>query len=257
MTCRAAQPANESRPVAPEQPAVDASAPPTPFTDYRFEKPGQVRKITVKGLPPPFATPSAANGPKKVARPEGAWPQVPPGFQVDLYAAGLDDPREIRTAPNGDFFVTEMSAGVVRVFRGFTKTGKPNRVAVFATGLDRPFGIDFYPRGPDPQWVYIGNNGSVVRFPYRNGDLQARGSSEHIMDLPSNGHATRDIRFSPDGRKLFVSVGSASNVDDTDTHPEEKNRADILEVNPDGTGLRIYASGIRNPSAMAFRPQDG
>jgi glucose/arabinose dehydrogenase len=262
MTCHAVQPANELRPAvltgqAAFTDTANPPAPPAPFTDYRFEKPGQVRKITVQDLPPPFATPSAANGPKQVARPEGVWPQAPRGFQVDLYAAGLDNPRAIRTAPNGDFFVAEMSAGLVRVFRGVTKTGKPDHVAVFATGLDRPFGIDFYPSGPAPHWIYIGNNTSVVRFPYRNGDLKARGPSEHIMDLPANGHSTRDVRFSPDGKKMFVSVGSYSNADDPDTHPEEKNRADILEVNPDGTGLRIYASGLRNPSRIAFSPETG
>src|ERR1700761_7960376 len=175
---------------APATATERAPAPQAPFTDYRFEKPGQVRRITVKDLPPPFQTTSATNLPKKVARPDGAWPQAPPGFQVDLYATGLDNPRVIRTAPNGDFFVAEMSAGIVRVFRGFTKTGKPDQVAVFATDLDRPFGIDFYPAGPDPQWVYIGNNTSVVRFPYRNGDLEARGPSEHILDLAADGHST-------------------------------------------------------------------
>jgi glucose/arabinose dehydrogenase len=249
--------ATDRSPAQASTSTANAPAPPTPFTDYRFEKPGQVRKITVKDLPAPFATSSAANGPKLVARPEGAWPQAPPGFQVELYAAGLDDPRAIRLAPNGDFFVAEMSAGLVRVFRGVSKTGKPNQMAVFASDLDRPFGIDFYPAGPDPQWVYIGNNTSVVRFPYRNGDLQARGPSEHIMDLPADGHSTRDVRFSPDGKKMFVSIGSYSNVDDPDTHPAEKNRADILEVNPDGTGLRIYASGLRNPSRIAFSPETG
>ena len=107
-----------------------------------------------------------------------------------------------------------MSAGLVRVFHGITKEGKPGQVTVFITGLDRPFGIDFYPAGPDPQWVYIANNTSVVRFPYKNGDVRARAPAEHIMDLPEGGHSTRDVRFSPDGKKMFVSIGSFSNVDD-------------------------------------------
>jgi glucose/arabinose dehydrogenase/mono/diheme cytochrome c family protein len=240
--------------------AVTVNAPPpkAPFTDYRFEKPGVVRKITLNDLPAPFATNSAGNSPKLVPRPEKAWPQVPPGFKVELYATGLKEPRLIRTAPNGDFFVAESKSGEILVFRGITADGKPERTETFATGLNRPFGINFYPPGPDPQWVYVGNTGSVVRFPYRNGDLKARGPAEHIADVPpGDGHWTRDIQFSLDAKKMFVSVGSASNVDDSDTTPAEKNRADVLEFNPDGSEMRIYAYGIRNCVGLAVNSKTG
>ena len=240
--------------------AVGTSAPPPrpPFTDYRYERPGSVRRITVDDLPAPFLTPSAGNGPKLVARPEGAWPQVPAGFEVGLYAAGLDEPRLIRTAPNGDFFVAESKIGDIRVFRGITSNGKPEQMQIFAAGLARPFGINFYPPGPNPQWIYVGNTDSVVRFPYQNGDMKARGPAEHIADVPAgDSHWTRDIQFSPDGKKMFVSVGSRSNVDDPDTTPEEKNRADILEFNPDGSEMRVYASGIRNAVGLAVNAQTG
>ncbi len=237
---------------------LNAPAPKAPFTDFRYEKPGTVRKITVNDLPAPFATASAGNGPKVVARPEGAWPQVPAGFEVTQYASGLDEPRLIRPAPNGDFFVAESKAGDVVVFRGINGKGKPEQMQVFASGLERPFGINFYPPGPDPQWVYVGNTNAVVRFPYQNGDMKARGPAEHIADVPpGDGHWTRDIQFSLDGKKMFVSVGSASNVDDPDTTPAEKNRADILEFNPDGSGMRVYASGIRNAVGLAVNDKTG
>jgi len=240
--------------------AAHLSAPPpkAPFTDYRYEKPGLVRKITLKDLPAPFATPSAPNGPKVAARPEGAWPQVPAGFKVAQYAGDLDGPRIIRTAPNGDIFVAETKAGNVKVFRGITNSGKPEQMAVFATGLNEPFGINFYPPGPNPQWVYVGNTDAVVRFPYQNGDLKARGPAEHLADLPSGGgHSTRDVQFSLDGKRMFVSVGSASNVDDPDVTPAEKNRADVLEFNPDGSGMRVFAYGIRNCVGLAMNQKTG
>jgi len=248
------------RPSAYEPVAAGLSAPPpkAPFTDYRFEKPGEIRKITLQDLPTPFATSSAGNGPQVVLRPERAWPRVVPGFKVEQYATGLDEPRLIRTAPNGDVFVAESHPGRIRVFRGITAGGKPGQAEIFATGLNRPFGINFYPPGPNPQWIYVGNTDSVVRFPYQNGDLKARGPAEHIADLPSgSGHWTRDIQFTPDGKKMFVSVGSASNVDDADTSPAEKNRADVLEFNPDGSAMRIYAYGIRNCVGMAINPMTG
>ena len=237
---------------------VNVPPPNAPFTDYRFEKPGTIRKIALKDLPAPFATPSAGNGPDVVPRPENAWPQVPSGFKVAQYATGLENPRLIRKAPNGDFFVAESDPGRIRVFRGITADGKPEEAEVYAADLNRPFGINFYPPGPNPQWLYVGNTDSVVRFPYRNGDLKARGPAEHIATLPGgHNHWTRDIQFTPDGKNMFVSVGSASNVDDPDATPAEKNRADVLEFNPDGSAMRIFAYGIRNCVGMAIEPGTG
>ena len=235
---------------------TSAPLPEPPFADFRVEQPGKTRKISSQDLPAPYVTGSANNGPQLVARPEGAWPKGPDGFTVQLYATGLDNPRLIRTAPNGDFFLAESSTGKIKVFRGITADGKPGETSVFVAGLKRPYGIAFYPPGSNPQWIYIGNTDSVVRFPYKNGDLKASGAAQHIADLPhSGGHWTRDVQFTPDGKKMFVAVGSASNVDDTDTTPEEKNRADILQFNPDGSDMRVYAYGIRNAGGgLAINP---
>jgi glucose/arabinose dehydrogenase len=233
------------------------------FADYSQQKPGTFRRITVADLPQPFATHSVDNQPDEIPRPEHAWPQAPAGFKVELYATGLDYPRLIRTAPNGDLFLAESHLGEIKVFRGVTPDGKAQQSETFATGLRQPFGIAFYPPGPNPQWIYVGNTDSVVRFPYRSGDLKARGPQQKIADLPGGGHLrggghwTRDIAFSPDGKKMYVSVGSHSNNDDPDTHPEEKDRADILEFNPDGSGMRIYASGLRNAVGIATQPGTG
>ena len=237
--------------------STNAPPPQPPFMDFRYEAPGKIRKITADGLPSPYASSSANNGPEVVARPADAWPKAPPGFTVQLYATGLDNPRMLRIAPNGDVFLAESSTGKIKVFRGVTADGKPEQVSVFATGLNQPYGIAFYPLGENPQWVYIGNTDAVVRFPYRSGDLQASGPAQHIVDLPyGGGHWTRAVEFSADSKKMFVAVGSSSNVDDTDTTPAEKNRADILEFNPDGTGLKVYAWGIRNAGAgLAIHPQ--
>jgi glucose/arabinose dehydrogenase/mono/diheme cytochrome c family protein len=241
----------------PSATGVQSSAPPPkpPFTDYRFEKPGTVRHITLQDLPKPYATASATKGPNIVPRPANAWPIAPKGFKVQLFAAGLINPRLMRTAPNGDIFLAETIPGDIKVFRGITPDGKPREVHIFATGLNTPFGIAFYPPGPNPQWVYVANMDSVVRFPYHNGDFTATGPLQHLDDLPSGGHhRSRDIQFSPDGKHMFVSVGSQENVDDT---PAEKHRADILEYNPDGSGVHVYASGIRNPVGIAINPTTG
>ncbi len=234
-----------------------APAPKPPFTDYRYERPGLTRHITLSDLPAPYASESADAAPKIVARPPGAWPKVPHGFKVTLYATGLNNPRLMRRAPNGDIFLAETAAGNIKIFRGMTPSGKPAQVSVFATGLNTPFGIAFYP-AKNPQWLYIANMDSVVRFPYRAGDLKARGPAEHLDALPSGGHhRSRDVQFSPDDKTMFVSVGSQENFDDGDAASGETDRADILSYNPDGSGKRIYASGIRNPVSIIFNPIQG
>ena len=230
------------------------------FDSYKTQKTGAFRKITVADLPKPFATKSAGNPPKLVPRPENAWPKVPQGFKVELYVdSGLTEPRELRTAPNGDLFLADSEAGQIYIFRGITKDGKPEQRSTFASRLKRPFGIAFYPRGDNPQWVYVGNTDSVVRFPYHSGDLKASGPSQAVVPgIPAGGgHWTRDLAFSLDGTKLFVSVGSASNVNDPDTHQNEFHRANILEFTPDGKFVKVYASGIRNPVGIAVNPTTG
>lgn len=236
-----------------------AQAPNSVFTDYRQEKPGTIHKVTLADLPAPLATPPVSNSPMTRPRPEGALPETLPGYAVTLYASGLERPRLIRMAPNGDLFVAESRAGQIRVLRGTKPDGTAETAAVFATGLDRPFGITFYPAGPNPTHVYVANTNSVVRFPYQAGDIKARGPQEVVVaSLPSGGgHWTRDLAFSRDGRKMYVGIGSASNVDDPDTTPAEKDRASVLEFSVDGTGRRVYGSGIRNAVGLTIHPSTG
>ncbi len=226
------------------------------FADAATLKPGTFHKITPSDLPKPFATASARNFGGPIARPANAWPKAPAGFKVELYATDLRGPRKIITAPNGDFFVAESTPGQIKVLRGIGKDGKAEKVSTFATGLRQPFGIAFYPPGPNPEFVYIGNTNAVVRFPYKNGDLTASGPAQVMVpDLPAGGgHWTRDVVFSKDGKRMFVAVGSASNVDDPDTHAGETHRANVLEFSPDGKFTKVYASGIRNPVGLAINP---
>ncbi len=261
--------------------ASDVLTGPSAFVSSTTVKPGLFRKITVSDLPKPFATESVATKSRIVPRPAGAMPQAPPGFSVNLFATGLKMPRVIRVAPNGDVFLVETQAGQVHVFRGMDDTGKPQKETIFATGLHEPYGMVFYPV-QNPKWLYVANTDSVVRYPYAKGDLKASGKPETVIaDLPSSrprdteavhaydvavasgnkppdhGHWTRDLTFSLDGKQLFVGVGSASNLDDPDDHPSETRRAAILEYTPEGKFVKIYASGIRNPSGIATNPLTG
>src|SRR6185437_12566025 len=157
------------------------------FHDAASESPGTRRHLTVADLPAPAEDQSVDNGPDVVPRPANAWPIAPKGFKVGMYATNLDNPRELRTAPNGDIFLAESESGEIKVFRGVTPDGKPQQVSVFAAGLHQPFGIAFYPLGNDPKWVYIGDTDAIVRFPYRSGDMKARGPMEKLDDLPGGG----------------------------------------------------------------------
>jgi len=242
------------------------------FTDWRADRPGLRRHIRAADLPAANQAASSASFVRVASRTGTEKPVVPPGFQVSLFAAGLEGPRQMRVAPNGDVFVVESGSGRIRLLRP-SESGEP-RKEVFATGLNQPFGVSFYPPGADPQWVYVANTNSVVRFPYANGDLKARGLAETVVArLPSGGHWTRDVVFSPDGTKMFVSVGSASNVAEgigkrdgaelakwNAEHPLgavwgiETDRADVLEFTPEGKNGRVFATGIRNCVGLAVGP---
>jgi len=238
----------------------------SPFTDFRGEMPGKVHHITVADLPAPYATKSAAIFSRPVPRPADAWPQAPQGFKVTLYAENLvgDDkkplaPRTIIVAPNGDFFVASTNTGKILVFRGLNADGKAEQMETFATGLKLPFGIAFYPPGPNPQYVYVGNTDSIVRFPYKNGDMKATAEPQVIVpNLPAGpNHFARGIVFSLDGKRMFIAVGSHTNVTDIDTDTSEYHRADILVADPDGSNLQVYAAGIRNGSGVTVNPKTG
>jgi glucose/arabinose dehydrogenase len=219
------------------------------------DRPGVGRKITVDDLPAPSSNVWAINPPHLVARPVGAQLNVPAGFTVDQYASGFRDPRFLVTAPNGDILVSESHANEIKVIRG----EHAETVQVFARDLNEPFGLAFYPPGDTPQYLYVANTDSVVRFPYRNGDLNARGAAEpvgpHLSSgagfLRGGGHWTRDIVFSPDGKKMYVSIGSYSNNSD---NRREADRARIFEFDPDGTNQDVYAWGVRNAVGIVFRP---
>jgi len=253
------------------------------FGDWKTDSPGVRRKITPADLPPPFATESAGNFAQVVPRPRGANLKVPPGFTVEEFANGLSEPRLVRVAPNGDIFIAESRAGRIRVMRAADGASKPDKVEIFASDLNLPFGIAFWPLGPNPQYIYVANTDSVVRFPYRKGDLHARGPAQTVTSgipggghLAGGGHWTRDVVFSKDGSKMFVSVGSLSNDAESLAQrklPEavawakmhglgtawdsEQWRADVLQFGSDGTGRRVFAAGLRNCVGMAIHPTTG
>ncbi len=229
------------------------------FENAVDEKPGNRVRVTLADLPDPHPAETVANGPQLVPR-NGAIPQVKPGYSISLYAdSGFKVPRLIRTAPNGDLFLADTGANSIIVLRGVGADGKAATREVFATGLNKPFGIAFFP-ALNPKYVYVANTNSVVRFPYKDGDLKTAGEPETIISQlhpTGGGHSTRDVVFSKDGSRMFVSVGSGSNVDDPDTHPGEFHRADVLEYKPDGTFVKVYASGIRNCVGEAINPTTG
>ena len=247
------------------------------FGDWRDDRPGVRRLIGPQDLQAPFLTESASNGAGLADRPEGAKPIVAPGFSAEMIASGIDSPRVVRVAPNGDLFVADSRANQIRVYRLTQGSAKPAEEAIFAKGLTQPYGIAFYPQGDSPQWVYVANSNSVIRFAYRDGDLEASSQPETIVaNIPSNHHWTRDIAFSPDGKTLYLSVGSGSNVaEGMGKRPKggldawaksmplgaawgaEDGRADVLAFDPDGKNGRIVATGLRNCSGMTVQPANG
>ena len=206
-------------------------------------------EISPASLPPPAASSSKVNFPKMAPRPAGAEFITPDGFRVSTFAEGdFKEPRWMALAPNNDVFLAESRAGRVTILRDGDGDGKSEERFAFATGLEQPFGMAFR-----PGYLYVANTNGVVRFKYRPGQTKAEGEPEKIVELPGKGynqHWTRNIVFSPDGSKMYVSVGSETNVN---VEPDPR-RAAISEYNPDGSGHRIFAGGLRNPVGMAFYP---
>jgi glucose/arabinose dehydrogenase len=259
---------------------ASGASPETDPGDWRHAAPGVEHHLTVADLPAPYKTTSSGNSPRVVTQPANASLSVPAGFKVQLFATGLSDPRIVRVAPNGDIFVAETAENRIRVLRAADGAQAPSDKQIFADGLDQPFGIAFYPPGNHPQWIYVANNNSVVRFPYRSGDLKVSGAAQVIVPRLTEshgGHSTRDVAFSLDGKRMFITVGSGSNVAESMSRksPEEiarwdaqhgqgagwdaeTNRADILVTDPEGhEPLHTFATGIRNGAGIAVDPDTG
>jgi len=245
------------------------------FGDWRKDKPGVRRILTAQDLPAASLLHSANNHAEVTKMPEGAHPLVPEGFSAELIVSGIRNPRNARIAPNGDLFVADSAANAIRVFRLTAGASKPAETGTFATtGLNRPYGIAFYPPGANPQWVYIANTDSLVRFPYKTGDLTATGPAQTLVDkVPSVHHWTRDVIVSADGKRLYFSVGSGSNVAENVSEPAPANwvashplgatwgaeagRAEVRSYDPDGKDEKVIATGLRNCTGMAIQPGTG
>jgi glucose/arabinose dehydrogenase len=210
--------------------------------------PAQVTYGKKPQLPAPYATKSAGNAPDKSKPPAGFLPTVPSGFRVNIFATNFKVPRWLAVAPNGDIFVADMGAGEIVILRDPQNTGGAQARETFADGLRRPFGIAFH-----DDYVYIGNMKELVRFKYDPKTSKRLGQAEHLMDMPGGGHDTRSVAFSKDGKHLFLTVGSGSNI----STGEEPIRAAVTICDPDGKNARQYATGLRNPVGLAIEPVTG
>jgi len=237
---------------------------------------GEAKSIVEAGpsenlvLPKPFATPSARNRPKVIGWPEGRTPKALPGFQVNLYAANLDSPRRAFALPNKDVLIVESrrasfgrrggrrnrpqrrrpsSADRITLLRDADQDGTPELRKVFLTGLKNPYGVELI-----GHWLYVGNVDGLVRYPYRSGQTEITAPAQRLLELPGGGHYTRNVIANKGGSKLYIAVGSATNVDEQGIDAKDPRHAAIIEVNPDGSGMRIFASGLRNPVGLAWEP---
>src|SRR5688572_24183111 len=174
------------------------------------EKPA-IHRVDPATLPKPFETKSAFRASKNVPQPADAKLYLPRGFKISVFAeGGFAQPRWMALAPNGDVFVADSRANSIIVLRDKNKDGIAEERFVFSDKLSQPFGMAFH-----KDWFYVANTDSIVRFKYTNGQTTAVGGPEKIVELTPGGynqHWTRNILFSPDGTKMFVSIGSASNV---------------------------------------------
>jgi len=247
---------------------------------FREDEPGRTHRIDVAALPAPYATESARQFPRIVPKPDDAKLQLPPGFKVDVFSRDVEGPRVMRIAPNGDIFVSESRSGRVKVLRPTANGMGVASSAVYAEGFNRPFGLQFYPAGANPQWLYVSEMNRVVRYPYKVGDTKASGAPEVVVAelAPTQmGHYSRDLVFSQDGKRMFVAVGSLTNVAEEMPKKtaaeiktweaehglgaawgDETNRADVLvfDVGSNKPG-KPFATGIRNCVGLTMQPATG
>lgn len=263
----------------PSEASIAVPASSTQSANWRLDSPGRVHRISATALPAAFATPSSRNTSSVVPKPSSANLSVPPGFRVNTFISSLTGPRKMLVASNGDILVTEMRAGRVTVLHPSSDGSRVARSDVYLQGLKQPFGLAFYPNAQNPQWLYVAETNRVTRFAFQTGDVKPRGEAQIVVaQLPSGvGHSTRDIAFSPDGKRLFVSVGSGSNVAETMSKKTpadirtweaahglgaawdvETDRAAVLDFDAAAPGkAAIYASGIRNCVSLTVQPATG
>jgi glucose/arabinose dehydrogenase len=210
---------------------------------------GQVTHGEKPQLPAPFATKSAGNPPEESKPPKGFLPTVPAGFKISVFATGFKEPRWLTVAPNGkDIFLADTHGGKIYILRLPASGSGEGQKEEFLSGLDEPFGIAFH-----ENYIYVGDTDAVLRYKFDPVNSKKLGDAEKIMDLPRRGHSTRAVAFSPDGKHLFVSVGSQSNID----IESDSRRAAVTICDPDGKNARLYATGLRNPVNIAFEPKTG
>ncbi|HEY4134033.1 MAG TPA: sorbosone dehydrogenase family protein [Alphaproteobacteria bacterium] len=210
--------------------------------------PGTRIEIRPADLPAPNATPGKNNRSTTTVRKEGQLPRVPPGFTVNVFADKLDNARWLEVAPNGDVFLAEPRANQVRLLRDADGDGKAEESTVFAEGFDYPHGLAVHGDA-----LYVGDRAGVWRVAYAAGMQKATTKPQRITPDgafgSSGGHATRNVVFSPDGSKFYVSIGSAGNIAE-----EPAPRATIQEFAADGSHQRTFATGLRNPVGISFYP---
>jgi glucose/arabinose dehydrogenase len=208
-------------------------------------------EIKVDQLPPPNEEQSVNNRPTTVKAPTQPVLEAPPGFRVTVFASEVEGARWLVLSPTGDVLVTQKKGDDITLLRDTDRDGTAEQRSVFAgkrNALNQPFGIAFA-----GDHVFIANTNGVRRYPYRAGQDELQGSGEQIHALPGGGynqHWTRNVILAPNQKQLFVSVGSESNAD-----VEPAPRASVLAMNLDGSGARVFASGLRNPIGMAFHPE--
>ena len=210
-------------------------------------------EIALADLPEPYATDSASNSPNVIPVPDNPVLQVPTGFEVNVFADNLPSVRWMRVTPDGDVLAVQSKQNKITLLQDKDLDGVAEVRETFGdrnNNLDQPLGVTF--AGGD---FYVANTGEVLRFDYQPGQLKLEGTGTEITQLTPGGynqHWTRNVVTSPDGNKLYVSVGSKSNVE-----PEELPRASIQVMNLDGSDRDTYAYGLRNPVGLDFHPVTG